>query len=392
MIAPHYKQTVQRVHGSEAKYILAIQDQMRLNFTNHKAKLDLGTIGKTGKTIQYGLIQHSVLAVTNENEPLGLLDIDYFDYSDIDTTINRDKRDIEAKAGIFWIDALTKMRERLGATAQKIITVADREGDFYEFLFTLIKNKEDYVIRSKHNRILGDIYKRNGEKLKEELDKSSIKGSMVVEIQDVATREIKDITLQLKAISITLPIPKDFTDEYQTEKGYTPLTLNVVKAYNDDHEWILLTSLPIETIDQIKETVIIYKSRWHIEDYHKVLKTGYQVDEIYLHSCKETIKNLLILSSISACRLYWLIYVGRTDANIKADQLFEMFEWKAVYVYFKEPIPLECPAVSNIMLKIARMGGYKHSKHATPPGIKTIWIGYQHFTVAAQMFRNMSNT
>jgi hypothetical protein len=66
LIAPHYKQTVQRVHNSEAKYILMIQDQMRLNFTSHKAKTDLGTIGKTGKTIQYGLIQHSVLAVTNE--------------------------------------------------------------------------------------------------------------------------------------------------------------------------------------------------------------------------------------------------------------------------------------------------------------------------------------
>lgn len=77
---------------------------------------------------------------------------------------------------------------------------------------------------------------------------------------------------------------------------------------------------------QIKEIVTIYKSRWHIEDYHKILKTGYQVDEIYLHSSKEAIKNLLVLSSISACRLYWLIYIGRTEASIKADQLFEEFE------------------------------------------------------------------
>jgi hypothetical protein len=70
LITPHYKETVQRVKESNAEYILAIQDQMRLNFTKHKAKTDLGTIGKSGKTIQYGLIQHSVLSVTDQNERL----------------------------------------------------------------------------------------------------------------------------------------------------------------------------------------------------------------------------------------------------------------------------------------------------------------------------------
>ena len=144
---------------------------------------------------------------------------------------------------------------------------------------------------------------------------------MPVEIQDVNSREIKEITLHLKAVSITLPVPEMPVD-YKKDKGYTSITLNVVQAYDDEHEWIILTSLPIDTLEQIKEIVTIYKSRWHIEDYHKVLKTGYQVDEIYLHSSKEAIKNLLVLSSISACRLYWLIYIGRTEASIKADQLF----------------------------------------------------------------------
>jgi IS4 transposase len=389
LIAPHYKQTVQRIHESEGKYVLAIQDQMRLNFTSHKAKTDLGPIGKTGKTVQYGLIQHSVLAVTEKNEPLGLLDINYFDYSDIDTSIDRGERRIEDKANIFWIDGLTRMRDRLGDTQRRIITLADREGDFYEFLFTLSKKNEEFVIRSKHNRILGEIYKRKGEKLREKLNKSPVKGSMTVEIQDVNSREIKEITLHLRAASITLPVP-EMPADYKEEKGYTSIKLNVVIAYNDEHEWVLLTSLPIEALEQIKEIVTIYKLRWHIEDYHKVLKTGYQVDEIYLHSSKGAIKNLLVLASISACRLYWLIYVGRAEASIKADQLFEAFEWKAVYVYFNEPIPEECPSISEIILKIARLGGYKANKHAGPPGIKSMWIGYQQLTVAAQVYRNMS--
>jgi Transposase Tn5 dimerisation domain len=390
LIRPHYKQTVQRIQDSDAEYILAIQDQMRLNFTKHKAKSDLGSIGKSGKTIQYGLIQHSILSVTDQNEPLGLLDVSYFDYDDIDTSTSRSKRAIEDKANKFWIDALKKMRERLGDTQKKIITVADREGDFYEFLHRLITENEEFVIRSQHNRILGELYQKKGEKLRETLDRSAILGSMKVEIQDVNSREIKEITLSLKATQVTLPIPKKMPEDSIKEHDYTPITLNVVQAYNDEHEWILLTQLRIDTLDQIKKIVIIYKARWHIEDYHKVLKTGYQVDEIYLHTSKEAIKKLLILSSISACRLYWLIYIGRTEVSIKADQLFEEFEWKAIYVYFNEAIPNECPTVSEVMLKIARLGGYKDNKWTNPPGIKTIWIGYQQFTVAAQMYRNMS--
>jgi hypothetical protein len=213
---------------------------------------------------------------------------------------------------------------------------------------------------------------------------------MQVEIQDVNSREIKEITLFLKATQVTLPTPKKMPEDSINEHGYSSITLHVVQAYNEEHEWILLTQLPIDTLDQIKNIVIIYKSRWHIEDYHKVLKTGYQVDEIYLHTSKEAIKKLLILASISACRLYWLIYIGRAEDSIKAHQLFEEFEWKALYVYFNEPIPNECPTVSEVMLKIARLGGYKDTKWSNPPGIKTIWAGYQQFTVAAQMYRNMS--
>ncbi len=61
-----------------------------------------------------------------------------------------------------------------------------------------------------------------------------------------------------------------------------------------------------------------------------------------------------------------------------------------MYVYFNEKIPDECPTIAEVMLKIARLGGYKPTKKSSQPGIKTIWIGYQQFTVAAQMYRNMS--
>jgi len=391
LITPHYEKTKERVLESKAKYILAIQDQMRLNFTHHKAKADLGTIAKVGDTIQYGLIQHSVLCVTDQNEPLGLSDVIHFDNNDFDVSIPRKKRAVEDKKSKFWIDGLKNTRKRLGNPDKRIITVADREGDFYEFLFAMNEEDEEFVIRAQHDRVLGEVSSwRGGKKLYDTIEQTPFFGSMNTIIQDVNTREIKEITLQLKKIPITLPIPYRIKSEEIEKKKYKSINLNLVVAYNDDHQWILITSLPIDTIEQVQEIVTIYKSRWHIEDYHKVLKTGYQVDEIYLHTSKETIKNLLVMASISACRLYWLIYVGRTEATVSANQLFEDFEWKAIYIYFNEDIPDECPSISEIVLKIARLGGYKPNVHPNPPGIKTLWIGYQQLTIAAQVYRNMT--
>lgn len=390
MITPHYENTRDRILKSDAKYILAIQDQMRLNFTHHAAKADLGVIGKTGNTDQYGLIQHSVLCVTDQNEPLGLTDVKHFDYSEFDVSKSLEKRVLNEKASKIWVDALKNTRQLLGNTNKRIITVADRESDFYELLHSLIDANEEFVIRAKHDRILGEIYKKGGKKLFDVLEKTPVLSDMNVMIQDVNSREMKEIQLALKATSITIPIPKRLQQEEIEKNNYYSIAVNVVVAYDNEHEWILLTCLPIDTIDQVREIVTIYKSRWHIEDYHKILKTGYQVDEIYLHSSKETIKNLVMMASISACRLYWLIYIGRTEATIKASQLFEEFEWKALYVYFNENIPDECPSISEVMLKIARLGGYKPNKHANQPGIKTIWIGYQQLTIAAKIYRNMS--
>ena len=389
MLEPHYQRTAERIQANNSAYILAIQDQMRLNYTNHPAKTELGRIAKSGKAHQYGLIQHSVMCVTDKNEALGLMDVHWFHHDEFNTEICSQKREIEDKASRLWLEALDGMEKRLGNHSKRIITVADREGDFYEFLHPLVKGNKEFVIRAKHNRYTGETHKKRDKKIWDLLKTAPTKGELEVEIQEVETREMKTLKLSLKAIKVKLPVPPIGLGENAKELGV--IDVHVIQAYNEEHEWVLLTNLACDTEEQIKEIVKIYRSRWHIEDFHKVLKTGYQVDEIYLHQSRETIENLLAMACISACRLYWLIYVGRSEAQIRADQLFEEFEWKAIYVYFKEKIPKECPVLSEVILRIARLGGYKPTARGKPPGIKTLWIGYQQFTVAAQMYRNMSS-
>lgn len=388
LIEPHYEKTAERVNQVKSKYILSIQDNTILNFTSHKAKTELGRIGRSGKTAQYGTIQHSTILVTDKNEPLGIIDLQHFDYDDFDLTIDRHKRSIEEKHTICWINASKNRRKRLNNLAQKIITVCDREGDFFEFLYDLHSNKESYVIRAQHDRFIGEKHSKKAPRLFKEIENESVLGEIKTIINDVATHQVKEIVLSIKRLrKITIP-----PTEYLDNEKYTPITLNAVMAYNDTYCWILLTDLPVDSVADCEEIIKIYKSRWHIEDYHKILKTAYQIDEVYLHSSKQAIINALTMISISACRLYWIIYVGRVESTIQADELFEEYEWKAVYVYFKEKIPDSPPSLSEIIIKIAKMGGYKDRKNSQPPGIKLMWLGFQVLTTASIMYNNFLST
>jgi hypothetical protein len=44
LLKPHIQNTVERIKKSDCEYILAIQDTTILNYTSHKAKMDIGRI------------------------------------------------------------------------------------------------------------------------------------------------------------------------------------------------------------------------------------------------------------------------------------------------------------------------------------------------------------
>ena len=82
----------------------------------------------------------------------------------------------------------------------------------------------------------------------------------------------------------------------------------------------------------------------------------------------------------AAMRLIGALLAEKYEEWQTMAKYFEDFEWKAIYIYFKEKIPKECPVLSEVILRIARLGGHKKTKNGQPPGIKTMWIGFQQFT------------
>jgi hypothetical protein len=59
-------------------------------------------------------------------------------------------------------------------------------------------------------------------------------------------------------------------------------------------------------------------------------------------------------------------------------------------MYHKLEIPKIEPSIKEVVLLIARLGGYKYTKHSAPLGIKTMWTALKIFYPITQMFYLMS--
>ncbi len=160
----------------------------------------------------------------------------------------------------------------------------------------------------------------------------------------------------------------------------------------DKIEWFLLTSLPVNDAKSAIDIVKWYLCRWQIEIFFKILKSGCTVEKLQFENLKAT-TNFIALYMIIAWRILYLTMLGRTYANMECHYFFEDDEWQALYVIStKKPPPLAPPKVNEMILMIAKLGGFLGRKSDGEPGPKVMWMGMQKmkdFTLAWKTFHSL---
>ena len=77
--------------------------------------------------------------------------------------------------------------------------------------------------------------------------------------------------------------------------------------------WRLLTTLPVETAEDAREIIRLYRLRWRIEEVFRVLKRdGLALEETQIESARRLF-NLAALAVVAAARILQL-----TDAGTRA--------------------------------------------------------------------------
>lgn len=168
---------------------------------------------------------------------------------------------------------------------QKWISVGDRGSDIYTFWQTCEQLGYDFVIRvAQDRRVLLDEEPEaedpEGQRLKTLARSLPAQGGRVLHVPAQRQRPARDASVQMSWQEVRLQPPVNGVVLAKTEiKAWI---VRVWEAAPPDGgeplEWILVTTVPIQTVEDAWERVTWDKWRWIVEDFHKVLKTGCRIE------------------------------------------------------------------------------------------------------------------
>lgn len=383
---PHRDKTVKRV--KEYKTVLAVQDTTLLNDTMHQATSGLGPIDGNGSN---GMLVHSVLAVSADGIPLGLVHQQVWSR---DPEKKREKEEhkklpIEEKESYRWLQSLDATSKATDGETH-ILTVADREADIFE-LFALPRvSHMDLLIRAVQDRLVqveGTEVRKLWESVKALPAADQL---MTTHLEHRPGKPARDVTLAIRWRTVQLLVPAKKKKKYEhASVTFTALLVTEVDPPEGERplEWLLLTSLSVETFQQAAQCVLWYRFRWLIERYHFVLKSGCHLEKLQLETA-ERLERALALYCVVAWRLLHLTYLARVTPDASCEVVFQTHEWQALYAftYQTNVLPTTPPSLHEATHLIAKLGGFLARKSDGEPGVQTIWRGLRRLDDLSSMW------
>lgn len=389
-LKPHVEKTRERM--AEQELVLLVQDTSEIDVTRPEQEVEgVGELDGARR----GFLLHAMHAYTPDGISLGTAWAETLNRTEGvshaspgEKRRKRKEKPIEEKESLRWLTGLREGR----SIAQELpgvrcICIADSESDIYE-VFAEDRGEQpvEWLVRACQDRAIdGDAGQRIRDhvlatpKLYEaELQLRKRRAKTAAEDrarkQDRKGRRAK---VEVRAASVTLRPP------YRPDRKLPAVTVNIVLVHEVNTppgetpvEWILVTTLPIDTLEQVRTIVKYYCVRWNIEILFRTLKSGCRIEKRRFEHIDHLLP-CLGLYLIVAWRTQFVCHMGRTCPDMECEVIFEPSEWKAVWMAVKsEKPPKKVPSLSEMVHMIASLGGYIE-RPKSEPGVQTIWIGMQ---------------
>ena len=130
-----------------------------------------------------------------------------------------------------------------------------------------------------------------------------------------------------------------------------------------------------------------YAKRWHIELFHKAMKTGFSLEEARLED-GEKIKKLVALVSSEAARIYRMLYAARQEVPAPPADFLQQEEIQIITLLMNTTHP---PSLKDIVEFIGITGGFSKTKKYPYPGILTFFRGWYIITHQIKALKNVWN-
>ncbi len=383
ILAPHRERTIRRIQGQTT--VLAIQDGSDLNFSRRPGCEGLQVIGKNQTSSSArGLHLHATLAVSETGLPLGVLRLGF------DAVKQRSPAAEERLKSRRWMEGFKDIDEAVRdiASTTRVISVCDREADFFElFDHQRLNPRVGLLVRARHDRVLG----KGRAKLFATLSAGSPDGGITVEVDGLserpkasrtkarAARRKRVAQCALRFRRVTLP---------STLEGRAPLALSGVHIIETDPpegenpvQWFLLTTLKVRSAEDAARMVGFYLQRWKVEDFFRVLKSGCRT-EFLLFRTAERLQRAIAINAVIAWRIMVMTLLGRQVPDCEPELMFTDQELSFLRDYAAEKRMTPPDRLGDAVRLVAHLGGYQDRKHDPEPGHQIMWHGATRLTSA----------
>lgn len=404
--------TMERIE-SETGGILAIQDTTYLVYTTHPATTGLGPLpgAKTEGKAPQGMLVHSVLAVSQQGVPLGLLHQHVWvrppeEVVPADLTKEQrkalqkakrkqeDQRPIEEKESYRWLSSVQAVEQHL--TTQPVLVVGDREADIYELFVQPRRAGVELLVRASEDRLVFACER----KLWAAARAAPVMGTQEVALQAGNGRPARRAQVQIRLSAQHILAPANRPASASASSRPLAVQLRVILVEEPDPPdgqealcWLLLTTLPIADLAGAQRCIQWYTLRWLIERYHFVLKSGCRIEQLQLETA-ERLQRALATFSVVAWRLLWLTYQARENPQESCETVLQPHEWQALQAAVTKNAQVgdQPPCLQQAVRWIAQLGGFLARKSDGEPGVQTLWRGLRRLEDLASMWLLLHST
>lgn len=396
VLQPHIDRTRERVAAQPVALLVA--DTTEIDLTRPQQQVE--DAGPLDGGSRRGFFLHPMHAFTPDGIPLGTIAALPWAREDGKPTLasrtraQRAAMPIEEKESYRWLLSLRQAREEASRCPDtRVVFVADSEADIYDLLAEATEEPRtlDWIVRSCQDRALVDETEDTTlDQLRAQAQTApvlyqetiTVRGrSAKVACEDRGRRQprkTREAVVEVRATRVTLRAPQTAAGQLADAPVNVVLVTEVNPPADDVAvEWLLLTSLPIETLDQVRVIIESYCARWLVEIFIRTLKQGCRVEERRL----ETLERQLSYSAVSlivAWRTLYVCRLGRSCPDVSCEAVFEPDEWRPVYQVVEGKTPPKTPPKLQAMVRlVAQLGGYVSRKRGDEPGVQTVWLGLQ---------------
>ena len=368
---------------ADQRQLLVIHDTSTISYND----LEADGLGYIDNAAGKGIFCHNSIAATTAGLPLALLNqiIWSREASELGKSARRKQKPFDQKESYKWYRGIESVNTLLGKETVKI-HIGDRDADIYELFFSKPDEQSELLIRARHNRKIA-----KGSELWQHIGRQKVAATEEIIIPDRTGKRKKKVTVQIRYKEVEILCPANKEGTVFESVALTAIEIRQKGNIKDGIHWKLLTTLAVNNAQEAKQCMRWYSYRWLIERFHYVLKSGCGIESLQLKKAESLMKAVAVYS-LAAFNIMQLTYQSREMPDISCEVVLTRQEWQTLYMlrYKTNILPKQPPTLKQATQWIAQMGGYLARNSDGPPGLKTVWLGYEALLQAVALFEIMN--